>query len=324
MRFYKQKKYNYLVYILLCLPLLNAKTIKVEEILLSGDITNPGNEISGMDWHQGLLFMIPENLNNFIYAIPKIEIDNYFLSTKPIPIIPKKIKFKGPNYKNLIDGFDGFEAIAFYKENVFFSIEAKSSNYMKGFIAWGRSDPLTQEIFIPKDNLIEIKTPIQIDNMSYESIIVNENNLILLYEANGVNLQKSPEHKIFSMINFSTSKINSINIEYRITDATKINSKGKFWCINYLWPGDEMKLKPDEKFYLNEIKKNKNFKQIERLIELELKDGKILLSGNEPINFELENNMSRNWEGLVRYREDSFLIVTDKYPRMILGLVKNN
>ena len=126
------------------------------------------------------------------------------------------------------------------------------------------------------------------------------------------------------MINFSTSKINSINIEYRITDATKIDSGGKFWCINYLWPGDEMRLKPDEEFYLNEIQKNKNFKQIERLIELELKDGKILLSDNEPINFELENNMSRNWEGLVRYREDSFLIVTDKYPRMILGLVKNN
>ena len=82
--------------------------------------------------------------------------------------------------------------------------------------------------------------------------------------------------------------------------------------------------KKEKEFYLNEIQKNKNFKQIERLIELELKDGKILLSDNEPINFELDNNMSRNWEGLVRYREDSFLIVTDKYPRMILGLVKNN
>ena len=98
MRFYKQKKCNYLAYILLCLPLLNAKTIKVEEILLSGDITNPGNEISGMDWHQGLLFMIPENLNNFIYAIPKIEIDNYFLSTKPIPIIPKSCFLASATY----------------------------------------------------------------------------------------------------------------------------------------------------------------------------------------------------------------------------------
>jgi len=322
MHFFKRRKYNYLAYLFLCFPLLNAKTVKIEEILLSGDITNPDNEISGMDWYQGLLFMIPENLNKFIYAIPKIELDNYFLSTNPIPIIPRKIRLKTPNYNNLINGFDGFEAIAFYKDNVFLSIEAKSNNHMKGFIAWGTSDPLTQEIFIPLDNLIEIETPIQIDNMSYESIIANGNDLILLYEANGVNLQKSPEHKVFSIIEFSTSKIISSNIEYRITDATKIDSNGKFWCINYLWPGDKIKLKPHKEFYLNEIEKNNNYKQIERLIEFELKNGKILLTENEPINFELENDISRNWEGIVRYGKDSFLIVTDKYPRMILGMVK--
>ena len=323
MRFYKRRKCKYSAFILLCFSFLYPKTIKVEEILLSGDITNPNNEISGMDWYQEFLYMIPENLNNFIYAIPRLEIDNYFFSTSPDPIIPKKVKFDIPNYKNIISGFDGFEAIAFYKNNVFLSIEANSNNNMKGFIAWGTIDTLAQVIFVPKSNLIQVETPIQIHNMSYESIINNGDDLILLYEANGVNLQKSPEHKIFSITDFSTSTINSINIEYRITDATKIDSDGRFWCINYLWPGEKVKLKPYEEFYLSDIEKNNNFKQIERLIELEYKDGKIFLSDNQPINFELENDTSRNWEGIVRYGEGSFLIVTDKYPRMILGLVKN-
>lgn len=324
MRFYKHIRNKYLVFIFLILPFIYAKTIKIDEIFLEGDIINPDNEISGMDWHQGLLFLIPENLNNYIYAIPKTEIDEYFLSTNPPSIIPKKIKFNCPNYNDLIEGFEGFEAIAFSKGKVFLLIEANSNNYMKGFIVWGTFNYEAETIFISKSNLLEVDTPIQIDNMSYESIVVDGDNLILLYEANGINLQKVPEHLVFSIDDFSISKINSINIEYRITDATKIDSDGRFWCINYLWPGDKIRLKPHKEIYFNDIQLNKNFKQVERLIELELKDKKILLSKNQHIKFRLDTDVSRNWEGVVRYNNDSFIVVTDKYPRMILGLVKNN
>ena len=48
------------------------------------------------------------------------------------------------------------------------------------------------------------------------------------------------------------------------------------------------------------------------------------MSGADPIKLVSENDASRNWEGIVRYGKNSFLIVTDKYPKMILGLVKNN
>ena len=229
-----------------------------------------------------------------------------------------------PNYQSLIEGFDGFEAIAFTDDKVILSIEVKTKeNNMTGYIAWGTCNSSTNELYFEKQSLKEVTTPIQIKNMAFESIVVHKNNAILLYEANGINLQKNVEHSKVSLDDYSLSKIDGFNIEYRITDATKIDSDGRFWCINYLWPGEKVKLKPNEEFYLNDMEKNNNFKQIERLIELEYKDGKVFLSDNQPINFELENDTSRNWEGIVRYGEGSFLIVTDKYPRMILGLVKN-
>lgn len=324
MSFCKQKSYRFLILIFFCSHLYYAKTVKVLEIFLSGDITNPNNEISGMDWYRDYLYLIPENLNNFIYVIPKFDIDNYVLSKNPLPIVPKKVDFTTPNYKSIINGFDGFEAIAFHNESVFLAIEAKENNNMKGFISWGTYNSLNHEIFIPEKNLIEVETPIQIDNMSYESILISRNNLIMLYEANGINLQKIPKHKKLSTIDFSISTISSINIEYRITDATKIDSNGKFWCINYLWPGDIVKLKSHEKIYLDDIRENNELKQVERILEFELKNEKILLTNSEPVNFQLESNISRNWEGIVRYDKNSFLIVTDKYPRMILGLVKND
>ena len=71
-----------MILIFFCSHLYYAKTVKVQEIFLSGDITNPNNEISGMDWYRDYLYLIPENLNNFIYVIPKFDIDNYILSKK--------------------------------------------------------------------------------------------------------------------------------------------------------------------------------------------------------------------------------------------------
>ena len=69
---------------------------------------------------------------------------------------------------------------------------------------------------------------------------------------------------------------------------------------------------------------NHSLESIERIIELEIKDEMISMSGAEPIQLFSNSDASRNWEGIVRYGKDSFLIVTDKYPRMILGLVENN
>ena len=153
---------------------------------------------------------------------------------------------------------------------------------MVGYIAWGKIDPNSYEITILEKNIQRISTPIQIDNLSYESIIHHENNLLLLYEANGLNLRKDPYQLLISLNDFSSKKIKGPNIEYRITDATKVK-RNKFWAINYYWPGDKKNLKPS----LDKLSKNKKTNSdqtIERLVEFKIKRNSISLTRRKPIN----------------------------------------
>ena len=316
--------YSFLFFFI-SLTSLYATKKPIREILLAGEITNPDNEISGMDWYKEQLYLLPENATDHLFIISKIQIKEYLLSNNPKAIIPKKIKLISPNYQSLIKGFDGFEAIAFTDNKVILSIEVKTKeNNMTGYIAWGTCNSSTNELYFEKQSLKEVTTPIQIKNMAFESIVVHKNNAILLYEANGINLQKNVEHSKISLDDYSLSKIDGFNIEYRITDATTLDSDNRFWCINYFWPGEKDKLKPGKDIYLEKNSSNHSLESIERIIELKIKDEMISMSGAEPIQLFSNSDASRNWEGIVRYGKDSFLIVTDKYPRMILGLVENN
>lgn len=291
----------------------------IQEIELKGIITNPKQEISGMDWYNDNLFLLPENLGGYLFMVKKSEIQKQ-LSLKKGSIQPIKTIFNTPDYSNSIPGFDGFEAIAFYENSVYVTIEADQNGVMVGYIAWGSINPNSYEITVLEKNIQKINTPIQIDNLSYESIINHKNNLLLLYEANGSNLRKDPYQLLISLNDFSSKKIKGPNIEYRITDATKVK-KNKFWAINYYWPGDKKNLKPS----LDKLSKNKKTNSdqtIERLVEFKIKRNSINLTRKKPINLILEEGNSRNWEAIVRFGESGFLIATDKYPRMILAYIK--
>ena len=308
------------IFNILFLPIfLFGRNNPIQEIELEGIITNPMQEISGMDWYNDNLFLLPENLGGYLFMVKKNEIQKQ-LSLQKGSIKPMKTIFNTPDYSKSIPGFDGFEAITFYENSVYVTIEADENGEMVGYIAWGNIDPISYEITILEKNIQKISTPIQIDNLSYESIIRHENNLLLLYEANGSSLRKDPYQLLISLNDFSSKKIKGPNIEYRITDATKVR-KNKFWAINYYWPGDKKNLKPS----LDKLSKNKKTNSdqtIERLVEFKIKRNSISLTRKKPINLILEEGNSRNWEAIVRFGESGFLIATDKYPRMILAYIK--
>jgi hypothetical protein len=61
--------------------------------------------------------------------------------------------------------------------------------------------------------------------------------------------------------------------------------------------------------------------QVERLIELQVKDAGIVLTDRPPIQLQLSSDVPRNWEGLVRLDDRGFLLATDKFPGTLLGFV---
>ncbi len=309
-----------------CFTIIFAKEFPIQTIPLKGLITDPKQEISGMDWHNENLFLLPENLGGYLFMIPKNQLKNAIELKTLDPILPLKTNLITPDYSILIPGFDGLEAISFYEDEVFICIEAENNKVMEGYIAWGIINPKTFQITIPEKNLKKLNTPIQINNMSFESIVIHNNNAILLYEANGYNLQKHVRQPVLSLLDYSLKKIDFPNIEYRLTDATKVYNN-KFWAINYFWSGDKKKLNPaldkiNKKF--PKIGSHKKSETVERLIEFEIKNDTITISESEPIQLYLEDGKARNWEAIAKFNQNGFLIATDKYPKMILGYVSVN
>ncbi|HIB05739.1 MAG TPA: hypothetical protein EYO18_08470, partial [Candidatus Marinimicrobia bacterium] len=60
---------RFIVLILFILSPGISKEVKIRQISLSGLITNPKQEISGMDWYKDNLFLLPENLGGFLFMM---------------------------------------------------------------------------------------------------------------------------------------------------------------------------------------------------------------------------------------------------------------
>ena len=297
------------------------QTIERAPILLKigGPMKNSDEEISGMDWYNDNLILLPENLNSYVFAIKKAELDSRIIGNDTTIIFPEQIKLNTPNYKELVPGFDSFEAIAFRGYEVYLTIEIRFADSMSCLLARGHIDEKTLEITVPEQNLTVIDVPKYVDNMSYESLVIDEDRVIALFEANGDSLIKDPYALSINSSGNDIIKYPLSSINYRIADATKIDKNNKFWVINYFFPGDRKVLKPSNDIltskYGNGPSHSKS-NRVERLIEYEIKNGKVLLTKSAPIEIELEGEKtSRKWEALARYGNKGFLIATDKYPK---------
>lgn len=313
--------------IIFVISFLCSQEIKHKNIPLNGLITNPKQEISGLDWYGENLVLLPENLGGYLFMIPKGELIASIQSKNPTPIEPVQTPFITPDYTKLISGFEGFESIAFFEDQFVVTLEAKHEGDMHGYIAIGTIDPETQKAILTNESPLELPMPVQIKNMTFESAMFIEDEIILIYEANGSNIRKSAWQYVVSSKDFSISKIDFPNIEYRITDVTRLDINNTFWAMNYLWPGEKEKLNPATDFISKKFGKGTTYKKyeaVERLIQFELTNGMIHLTDREPIEIELDEDGSRNWEGIVRLEKEGFLIVTDKYPGTLLGFVPTN
>ena len=190
---------------------------------------------------------------------------------------------------------------------------------MSCLLARGHIDEKTLEITVPEQNLTVIDVPTYVDNMSYESLVIDKDRVIALFEANGDSLIKSPYALSINSSGNDVIKYPLSSINYRIADATRVDKNNRFWVINYFFPGDRKVLKPSNDILASKYgngPSHSRSKRVERLIEYEIKNGKISLTKSAPIEIELEGEKtSRKWEALARYGNEGFLIATDKYPK---------
>ena len=313
--------------ILLLLLFINpytAQEISPIEIPLSGEASERNLEMSGLSWYKDNLILMPQyvnELNSAFYYLTRASINNWINGDQSQPLTPQKIDIVMPDYDDLINGYQGFEAICFSGTNAYLIMESKFNDKMKSFIVKGKIDMKNKTLDIGKDGFYEIPLPVNMKNMGYESILKYKRSLMILFEANGVNVNSNPKASFY---NFSLKRKKSFsfpNIEYRITDVTEVDPNGKFWALNFFWPGEKKLLNPAPNTLLNNLSKgstHKQFDHIERLVEFKIEGNNIIRTNNAPIYLELNKN-SRNWEGLVRINKNGFILIVDEHPRTILA-----
>ena len=322
---FKIKKYFLLI--ISFHQIILAKEVLPIEILLTGEATERSLEMSGLAWYNDYLILMPQYVNESkprFYYLKKSTINDWLNGDKEKPLNPSKIDIIMPDYFNSIKGYQGFEAICFIGNKAYLIIETKNNDLMKSFIVKGSMDIKSKTLIIAPEKKVEILLPVNIKNMGYESILKYKYRLMVLFEANGINVNSDPKASFYNSSLKQKGHISFPNIEYRITDATELDDQGRFWAINFFWPGEKKRLNPGKDLVLNNTVKgetHQEFEHVERLVEFKI-DGKNIYKTNSlPIQLKLNQN-SRNWEGVVRMENKGFLMIVDEHPRTILAFIK--
>lgn len=305
--------------------------VPIVEIPLSGPVAAANAEVSGLAWYGDELILLPQyparlgqGGDGALYALHRDEILAYLDGQQAGPLAPRPIRFVAPGLSAQIAGFEGYEALAFSGDRAFLTIEASPATGMRGYLVAGRIAPDLSELVLDPATLTEIAPLLTVANKSDEALLLAGDRLVALYEVNGAGVNPSPAAHIFDLSPAPAGTIPFPSIEYRITDATALDSAGHFWAINYFFPGDT-ELLPETDPLAERYGQGATHAQhepVERLVEFQYDSAGIHLLDRPPIQLELlPDDEARNWEGLARLGDRGFLLATDKFPETILAFV---
>lgn len=296
-------------------------------IPLNGRISAANAEISGLAWYGDTLVLLPQypgRFNDNLYVLSKTDILAFLDGQSDAPLTPQTVPITTAGLED-IDDFEGFEAIVFNGDTVYVTIESSPGSGMMGYLVAGAISPDLSQIALDIPNRVELEPQADLSNYSDEALLLAGDTLVTLYEANGQNVNESPVARRFNTMLGPQRPISFPSIEYRITDATTIDKNGRFWAINYLFPGSLDKLDPAADALVTAHgagATHAGSSVVERLVEFQYTDSGITFSDTPPLQLELSDvKDGRNWEGLVRLDDRGFLLATDKFPETILAFV---
>jgi hypothetical protein len=304
--------------------------VAIQPIPLAGDAALDIAELSGLAWDGDRLVLLPQYPDRFqsahegvLFAIDRAVLEAHIEHTSDQPIEPTRIELVAPGLLEAIEGQEGFESIAFTGRRAYLTIEARRSDRMVGYLVRGELDADGARLVIDTHTLAEIPAATELDNAADEALLVLDDRVLTLYEANGAGVNTAPRAHLFDPSLQALGTIPFPSIEYRVTDASSVDADHRFWVVNYLYSGDRSKYRPVRDAIAARYGRGETHRReqsVERLLELQYTPAGITLVERPPIVFRLEPG-DRNWEGLVRWGDRGFLVVTDRHPETIFGYV---
>lgn len=309
------------------LPVAASVTEQPVTILeLTGPITSPDAELSGLGWHGETLILLPQYPERFgegdgaLFALSKADI--LAALDGDTPLEPALVMLNAPGLKESISNFQGYESIVFNGDQVFLTIETGEGTDMHGYIVSGEISANESEITLDTSNVVEIPMAFPSDNHTDEAIIIQKGFVLTFFEINGASLNSAPVAHAFDLDLNPQGTVSIPNLEYRLTDAAP-ESGNDFWVINYFFPGDTdltPNVDPLAQKY-GEGPTHAQQDQVERLVKMTYTPNGIIFADKAPVQLTLDDDIARNIEGLVLLNEKGFLLATDKFPSTLLMFV---
>ncbi len=288
-------------------------------------------EYSGLAWFGEDLVLLPQfpqgkdfsrEANLFTIAkgdlLQAIENPDLELLIRDVPIINSDLR-------KVIKGFEGFESILFVEGEVYLTIESRAGNPMMGYLIRGEVKGELESITLDPESLVELVPFSSAGNATFEAMTYWNGKLYILYEHNSKQGDKLPVAYQYNLDLELEQEIPFPVVDYRITDATVSDSTGKFWVMNYFFPGDTHLAIDQDALILEygEGETHANNEPVERLVELQVKNEKITRVDQPPVYLQLlDYNIARNWEGIVMLDDLGFLLITDSFPGSVLGFCR--
>jgi hypothetical protein len=258
-----------------------------------------------------------------LYTVSKADILARLDHTASGPLEPRCIVFDSGGLEKGITGFEGYEAIGFSGDQAYLTVETHRRTG-KGFLVTGRIAPDLSVLKLEASPQATLSLPAEVSNAGFEALVVGEDRVLALYEANGANVNQAPAAESFDRSMAHSGRLMLPAIEYRLTDASSLDAAGRFWVMNYSYPATSHHFKPAPDPLMARYGTGPTHAQkpqVERLIELQVTPAGIVLTDRPPIQLQLSNEAPRNWEGMVRLDDRGFLLVTDRFPGTLLGYV---
>ena len=302
--------------------------VEVIPLKLPDRISAASFEYSGMGWFGDYLVLLPQypegkdfSRKPNLFAIAKQDL--LAAITDPDLELPvRDIPIENSDLRSVIKGFEGFESILFVDQNVYMTIESRAGDPMMGYLIRGVVNGDLESITLDVNSLVELRPFSSELNATFEGMTYWNGSLYVMYEHNSMRNVKQP---VAYQINPDLENIREIPfpvISYRITDATISDVDGKFWVMNYFFPGDTH-LAVDQDSLVEEYGEGKTHAEndpVERLVQLQIENDQISRIDQPPTYLQLlDNDIARNWEGLVMLDNLGFLLITDSFPGSVLG-----
>lgn len=304
-----------------------AKEYAPQIFAVAGPMNQRDAEISAMAWCDGKLLVVPQYPDFYDRQTPVL----FSLSPEQISaaieldevIEPELIAIE--NYTKLarVSSYEGIEALVCNDNDLYLAAEINS---------FGRRDSTVIARARWRDNTVEIThvgKPIPslapISNHTNETLVLVEDGLLSIHELNSRHNQgQAPRANWLDLNGQAQSLVPMAQVLYRITDATALDGHGRFWVTNYLYR-KEKHLNPGPDGLWARFGRSDSQAMgldIERVVELQWRDGEVTLSGRAPINIALDTRLGgRNWEAVARWQDRGLLLATDEYPATLLAFL---